>query len=645
MHRSWSLNEFLVLIIRFLFILTLFSISRLTFFWFNADLFREISFNGFLNLLVGGLRFDISALLYVNSLFLLLSLLPFKFKFSNWYQKGLKILFLVTNGIALAGNVADTIYYRFTLKRTTAGVFEQFSNEENMGALWLRFIFDYWYATLIWVAFMFLLGYLYNRVKPQPALKTFGWKYLGITVVVMAVVGGLSIGGMRGGFRHSTRPINISNAAKYVERPEQVSIVLNTPFSIFRTFGKTVFKPVRFFEEEELSKIYTPVFQPEQSASGSRVGEKYPNVVLIILESFGREHIGALNQNLENGNYEGFTPFLDSLITQSWAFDKAYANGRKSIDALPSVIASVPSLVQPYIVSEYSTNKINGLAGLLSRVGYETAFYHGAPNGSMGFHAFTKMAGYDAYKGKTEYNNDEDFDGMWGIWDEPFFQFFAEDMGQLKEPFFTTLFSVSSHHPFAVPEQYVDTFPKGPLPLHEVMGYSDMALRRFFETASRADWFENTLFIITADHCTIPFHEEYKTPVESFAIPLVFYKPGDISPRMDSGLAQQTDIMPTVLSYIDYPYPYVAFGNDLLSKSREERFVVNYINDRYQFLYNNYAIYFDGEEVTEVYDLKSDPLQEINIKQGADLKNAKRLFKAYLQQYISRMINDEMSLK
>ncbi|WP_291861470.1 LTA synthase family protein [Marinilabilia sp.] len=644
MNKSWSLHEFGVLIVRFVLIMVLFTVSRLTFFWFNADLFREISLGTFLNLLVGGLRFDLSALLYVNSLFLAFSLLPLKAKFTGWYQKSLKWLFLITNGIALALNVADTIYFRFTLKRTTAGVFKQFSNEENMGALWARFIVDYWYATLLWIAFMFLLGFLYNRFKPKPALKTFGWKYLVLSTVVLALAGGLAIGGMRGGFRHSTRPINISNAARHVERPEQVAIVLNTPFSILRTFGKSVFQPVHYFEEDELAKIYSPVNQPEKSASRGNVEQTRPNVVLFILESFGREHIGALNKNLEKGTYEGFTPFLDSLISKSWAFDRAYANGRKSIDALPSIIASVPSLVQPYIVSEYANNEINGLAGLLSQIGYESAFYHGAPNGSMGFMAFTKMAGYDQYLGKTEYNNDEDFDGMWGIWDEPFFQFFARDMSRLKEPFFTTLFSVSSHHPFAVPQQYVDSFPEGPLPLHEVMGYSDMALRKFFESASKTTWFKNTLFIITADHCTIPFHEEYKTPVEGFAVPLIFFKPGDIPQKLDAGLAQQTDIMPTVLSFLDYPYPYVAFGNDLFSKGKEERFVVNYTNESYQFLFKNYVIYFDGESVTGVYDLKSDPLQEENLNGQVDLEEAENLLKAYLQQYISRMINDELTL-
>ncbi|MFW6275827.1 MAG: LTA synthase family protein [bacterium] len=347
--------------------------------------------------------------------------------------------------------------------------------------------------------------------------------YVVVSVVTLFLAGGLSIAGMRGGFRHSTRPINISNAARYVDKPEQVGIVLNTPFSVFRTIGKSVFQPVKFFEEDKLSAIYTPVHQPKKTASANVNQKERPNVVLIILESFGREHIGSLNKDLEDGTYKGFTPFLDSLISKSWAFERAYANGRKSIDALPSIVASVPSLVQPYIVSEYANNRINGLAGLLGKIGYESAFYHAAPNGSMGFMAFTKMAGYDHYIGQTEYNNNEDFDGMWGIWDEPFFQFFAKDMNRLKEPFFSTIFSLSSHHPFAVPDEYEGFFPKGPLPLHEVMGYTDMALRKFFESSSKCSWYNNTLFIIIADHCTIPFHREYKTPVESFADPLLFY--------------------------------------------------------------------------------------------------------------------------
>lgn len=646
-RKTFEVNEYLVLLIRFGLVMALFSISRIAFYLFNTDLFENIDTASFLNLLKGGLKFDLSALLYLNSLYILVFLIPFKFKFNSTLQTSLKWLFFVTNGIGLAANVSDMIYYRFTLKRTTASVFDIFQNEDNMLSLWGQFLLDYWYAVIFWGLLVLLMVWGYNRFRAVPFPLKPWWKYSLIGTGFFVLTLGLTIGGMRGGFRHSTRPINISNAARYVDRPEQVAIVLNTPFAILRTFGKSVFKPVKYFPEEKLADIYTPVFDSQKSASGiSPDSQKQnPNIVLIILESFGREHIGALNSDLENGEYKGYTPFLDSLIQQSWAFDNAYANGRKSIDALPSIVASVPSLIQPYIVSEYANNEINGLAGLLDKVGYESAFYHGAPNGSMGFLAFTKMAGYDQYLGKTEYNNDDDFDGMWGIWDEPFFQFFANDMNRLKQPFFSTIFSLSSHHPFAVPEKYEGVFPEGPLPLHKCMGYTDMALKRFFETAAQFPWYKNTLFIITADHCTVPFHKEYKTSVESFAVPLLFYKPGDIAPKMDHGLAQQTDILPTVLSFINYPYPFIAFGNDLFSASPDQRFVANYFNESYQFLHKDHVFYFDGNKTTGLYNLKEDPLQKDNLIGEVDLPGGERLMKAYIQQYINRMREDRLTLK
>ncbi len=647
MKLKITLNEYWVLLARFAIIMGLYTFCRIAFYWFNSDLFDNLTLSGFLNLMAGGMRFDLSVLLYINSLYLLLFLLPFRIKFRKWYRQSLKWIFVITNGLGLAINVSDMIYYRFTLKRTTASVFKIFSNEENMFLLWQRFLIDYWYAALFWVVLMAFMVWGYSRFKPKPFAFVAWWKYSLLATAIFLLAGGLSIAGMRGGFRHSTRPINISNSARYVERPEEVAIVLNTPFSILRTFGKTVFEPVNYFGEEELTDIYNPVHEQKKSASSSgltSVGSR-PNIVLIILESFGREHIGSLNPHLEGGEYKGYTPFLDSLIHQSLAFDRAYANGRKSIDAMPSIVASVPSLIQPYIVSEYANNRINGLAGLLGNIGYETAFYHGAPNGSMGFMAFTKMAGYQQYLGKNEYGNDDDYDGMWGIWDEPFFQFFANDMSRLEEPFFTTLFSVSSHHPFAVPVKYEGKFPDGPLPLHKAMGYSDMALKYFFETVSKTPWYDNTLFIITADHCTVPFHDEYKTQAEGFAVPLLFFKPDEIIAKMDHGLAQQADILPTVLSFVDYPYPYVAFGNDLFATDVQNRFVVNYSNQSYQFMHENHLLSFDGNDVTAIYDLAADPFEKNDLKGKVDLPDTERLMKAVIQQYITRMINDDLSVK
>ena len=312
---------------------------------------------------------------------------------------------------------------------------------------------------------------------------------------------------------------------------------------------------------------------------------------------------------------------------------------------MPSVLASVPSLTMPYVVSEYSNNKINSIASLLGNEGYNTAFFHGAPNGSMGFDAFAKIAGFQQYKGKTEYNNDADFDGIWGIRDDKFFQYYANEIGKLPEPFCTALFSLSSHHPFRVPAEYEGVFPKGNIPLHQCIGYSDNALRMFFDNARQQPWFDNTLFVITADHNIPGDHIEYKTNANAFAIPIIFYCPSDTSlVGRDMRLAQQADIMPSVLSYLGYNKPFVSFGTNLFDKS-EQTFVVNYNNDVYQIYMNDTIAYFDGQKLIGAYDMIADSMLEHNVLSKDNVKELDERIKAFVQQYDDRMITDNMTIK
>src|SRR5690606_3286191 len=123
--------------------------------------------------------------------------------------------------------------------------------------------------------------------------------------------------------------------------------------------------------------------------------------------SFSKEFFGAFNKDKNNGTYTGYTPFLDSLTGHSLSFTYSFSNGRKSIDGLPSVVSSIPSLGVPYFLSPYSGNRINSLASLLKEKGYHSSFFHGAPNGSMGFEAFMNIAGFEAYYGLSEYGDDD----------------------------------------------------------------------------------------------------------------------------------------------------------------------------------------------------------------------------------------------
>ena len=134
-------------------------------------------------------------------------------------------------------------------------------------------------------------------------------------------------------------------------------------------------------------------------------------------------------------------------------FTNAFANGRQSIEALPSILASVPSFKIPFTSSPYANQEIQSLVSVFNEKGYTTSFFHGAPNGSMGFLGLSNILEFDNYFGKNEFNDNSLYDGFWGIWDEPFLQYVNNTTSKLKEPFFSTFFSLSSHEPFYVPER------------------------------------------------------------------------------------------------------------------------------------------------------------------------------------------------
>lgn len=641
-YPGLSGNIYWALLLRLLLVMLLLTLCRIGFFLFNMSYFSDLTFSGFLFLLWGGLQFDLTAMLYANLLYILLMVVPFDFRFRYGYQEFARYVFFITNGFALATNVADFIYYKFTLRRTTADVFRQFENEQNMGGLFFRFMLDYWYAVLFWIMLVTIMVIVYNRIRiwgPQVKNRTV---YYIAGVLAVPVIAYLIVGGIRGGFRHSTRPITLSNAGAFVSHPRDISIVLNTPFSLIRTIGKTKVQKADYFAPSVLNSIYSPVHTPQDTSAF-----RATNVVVIILESFSREFFGALNRDSGGGAYTGYTPFLDSLIGHSKTFVNAFANGRKSIDALPSVISSIPSLGVPYFLSPYSANAINSLPGLLEKEGYHTSFFHGAPNGSMGFDAFAHLAGIDHYFGMDEYGNDQDFDGMWGIWDEPFLQFYARKLNTFPEPFASTFFSVSSHHPFEIPEQYEDTFAGGPMPIHHCIQYTDYALRRFFAEASKMPWYRNTLFVITADHTSSNIgHAEYRTGWGLYSIPLIFFRPDNSLASLERDIVQQTDIMPSVLGYLHYNKPYIAFGRDIFREDSEP-VAFNYKDNTYQLFSGDFVLIFDGTRSVGLYNFKTDKLMQENLvgEMPARVARMERTIKAVVQQYNNRMVEDRLTVR
>lgn len=667
MNKYRSLyNTTLSLLSNLLLVTGCFILCRFVFIGVNHHLFTDLTSGRLFRMFEGGLLFDISAILYTNVLYIFLMLLPLHYKEGKLYQKITKGIFVTTNLIVLIMNLMDTVYFQYTSRRTTASVFSEFKHEGNLGGIIGTELLNHWYLTLLAIAFGYALFKLYrkpatigsynypayfklsyNFTSSNNTLKIYNHSlYYLVHFITFGIGIYLCICGMRGGFTGMVRPITLSNANQYVDRPIETGIVLNTPFSIFRTIGKKPFAVPQYFDKEKMEQLYSPVHMPTDS-----VQFRPMNVVVFILESFGKENSGFLNEDLDNGTYKGYTPFLDSLMREGLTFKYSFANGKKSIDGMPSVLSGIPMFVEPFFVTPASLNAVSSIGGELKNKGYYTAFFHGADNGSMGFEAFSRTAGYTNYYGRTEYNNanpgNKDFDGHWGIWDEKFFQFFANTLTTFKQPFAAALFSLSSHHPFAVPAEYEGVFPKGNQPIRQCIGYSDHALKEFFETASKQPWFDNTLFVLTADHTNQNERPEYQTESGAFAVPVVFYKRGsDLKGYVKDAIAQQIDIMPTVLGYLGYDKPYVAFGCDLLNTRPEDTYAVNYINGIYQFFKGDYLLQFDGQKATAMYQFKTDKLLENNLLgQVPAQQQMENELKAMIQQYMTRMNNDALVVK
>jgi len=636
-------NIYLISLQKVALVFLLYLLSRILFFLFNIHIFNDIGTGELIATTIKGIPFDLSTLFMLNLPFIVFNTAPIPGRFRKTYQRINNILFYYfANIIGLAANFVDAVYFRFTLKRSTADVFTYIANEENeVISLLPQYISHFWLEFLSWIIFVFLLVFLNQKSikKPSGPKPKNGSDYLWQALLFVAVIA-ISITGIRGGFQ--LKPIGIMNAARQVDN-RNIALVLNTPFTLIKTIGQPALKKVNYHETDALKEIYTPVHHPDSS----QLSYQALNVVVIVLEGFSAEHSGLLNPHYhKDSTYQGYTPFLDSLMLKS-RYIKAYANGKRSIESIPAIVAALPALMSTdFLTSSYSRNNLNSLAGLLKERGYQTSFFHGGNNGTMSFDLFSKMAGFKKYYGRNEFNNEEYYDGKWGIFDEPFFQYFKQKLDETPEPFFTLLFSVSSHHPYTLPEKYKNSFKEGPLKIHKTIRYTDHSLKAFFSEAKKSAWYHNTLFVITADHTSQLYFRENQGRVGNLEIPLVFFFPGDTVAKRYETTAQQIDIMPTLLSILNYNKPFVAFGNDIFDTAGQH-FAINYNNGSYQLIRGDHSLIRGINGIYSMYNIREDKLQKTDIAQHhpQTFRKMISLLEAIIQQYNHRMINNHLTLE
>lgn len=604
--------------------LLMLTLTRFIFFISNYNAFNGIGFSE----LVGSIWIDAITVGIFFIPFYGLSLLPLPIYNKKWYQIVLKILFHITNTVLIALNLVDVEYFKFTSKRSTADLFSMVENANDIGSLISSFIIDFWWLILIFILLIILSNWLYNKtltqIKPEPHFLFNIFNFI-IIFALLFIVG-------RGGIGY--RPADMLTAAEFTS-PQNTALVSNTPLSIIKTIDKPPLKEKSFFPEGS-PKIYTPI---HGASHQHKVGKK-PNIMIVILESFGNEWIGKKNN-------KNFTPFLDSLLDQSLYFANGFANGKKSIEAVPSIFASIPSLMDnPFASSRYGTNSIDALPELLKEMGYSSAFYHGATNGSMKFDVFSAKLGFQKYFGRTEFNDEDKCDATWGVLDEYFLPWTAKSITQeLKEPFIAGMFTLSSHHPYFVPEEYRDQLPKGKYPMAQSIAYADMSLSLFFKEAKKQPWYKNTIFVITADHTPAGMTPKFQNRPSMFRIPIAIFDPQKrIQPHVEHKIFSQIDIMPTVLDLIGYPKDVYCFGNSYYND--KVPFAADYIGNSHLYFQGDYLLGMLKGEATGLYNYKVDSLMYYDsIASYPQLKTEMETkMKGLIQRYNHDLIHNKMTL-
>ena len=631
-----------VFVVRLSAMLLLLAVSRWLLFLFNVGNFPNLSLGEQFRLFFIGMRFDIWTLIIANLPLLVFYGIPFRFKYNKVYLQIVDILFVITNTLSITLNLIDVIYYRYIDKRMTSELFGFAQHtDDNQGGLIKQFLVDFWFMVVIFAVFLFLIIILTRKTKVKPVeIKNKGRWYFTRTLIFLALVAA-SIIGLRGGLQN--KPMSIITAANYT-KTQNIPLVLNTPFTIGRGSSGEVLKPLHFYDDDELERLYSPIHN--NLTINRFIDKNVPgyNIFIIILESHGQEMVRFYNQRRD----VTLTPFLDSLLEQSLVFD-GMANGRQSIEAVTSILSGLPSLMsKDYVESRYAANRLDGIGSILKQHGYSTAFFHGGNNGSMNFDASAISAGFDSYFGRNEYGNDDDYDGVWGISDMPFLQFTAQKVNEMKKPFAAGVFTLSSHHPFKLPKGY--DLPDGDYKtdFEKTMRYTDDAMRHFFETMSNYSWFDSTIFVLVGDHVN-PEHRfnNYLNGYGQYQIVTAFYAPSVIKPLNTNILAQQTDIGISLLAALGYNDNVFSFGRNVFDSLQEPCFA-SYLNNIYEYSDGNYMLQSDGQNITSVFDIKQDPCLTNNLyKEGDDnaWDELNRKFKMRLQQYTNRMINNKLYIQ
>jgi phosphoglycerol transferase MdoB-like AlkP superfamily enzyme len=599
------------LIKRFLFLLLPYSLIRLGFYFYHHNVYQHFSLNKVTESFLLGIRFDIAALCLVNIPVILLSLIPLRKQKLITFER---CTFILLNFSAIVAGLDDYELFLFMGKRLS---FDFFLMANDILSQLPQVFLYYWYLPVTGI--IFCIGfYFFDRKFFQVQEKPMGWLKYSLSGVLIL---GMSFIGIRGGLQ--SKSINVQSAFTQGEN-ELGHLVLNTPYHFLRTLMNRPPTKLAYLTDEEVNSI---VKVQRQIKSGVK-GIKDANVVFILLESFASEYLD-----------QGYAPFLSELKKKSLNFDRHMANGRRSIEVMPSVFCGLPSLLdEPISKSLFQGNNYRCFPQVLKDAGYTNHFFHAGSRGTMGFESYLLSHGFEKYFAKEDYPDQKDDDGTWGIFDGPYLQYVGRKIGEMKQPFLAGVFTLSSHQPYKIPNHLKAKFPEGKTEIHRSIRYTDFALRNFFESIKNEPWFSNTVFIITADHTQKLITQKYENMVGRYRVPMMWYMPKFDWNSEHVKVTQHADIPNSVLDFVEVNGELPAMGNSIFV--HDDGAAINFADGASYILVSNSGVLSldkNQEQVHFDYDWEKGELLN---KRPSDSK----VLKAYLQYFFNGLIKNNLSL-
>ncbi len=569
---------------------TLFTSHLFLLFRYPND-FLELTTTETLISLLMAVRVDIITLLTFSFLPMLLLSLPFSLVLHKKYRitLGLLLGFIATSITMFA--YANVLYYDFSHRHLSNELFNLMNDTNIIIDMALHSFLPYTIGATL--AFAGLIFFYYKIFSAQTGTRDFSKRSWFVFVLIIVLI----FLGIRS--KLTGKSFGLSDAYA-INKVSSGTLALNGFFTVYRTFNKEK-SMHNLMDLEQAITISKKMLHTENAPF---VSEEYPlmrayndknatkhNVVIVLLESWGAEHIDGFTHYKELD----ITPYFKKLSQESLKFTNFYANGYRSIFGITSIYTGItlPAGFE-FLGNGLELSRLSYLGTLAKSNGYSTIAMQGSQRRSYRVDAVSNLAGFDQYYGAQDMPEVEEVEGdrhvITGTYDHNLFSFYHQKLNTMKEPFLGFAFTSTNHSDFHLPHSKFERYPHN---LRNYYGqlnayiYVDNAIERFIEGVKKEPWFDNTIFIFTSDHGSgdalnpigRKLRGENKKPLSSmehFRIPLIIYAPKIFAPVELDTLGSQADFLPTLIDLLGFKENFTTMSNSLLDARVEKRFAYFY---------------------------------------------------------------------